>query len=138
MFFYSSSQVQGSNYASFYDDQRQTWSLGFDSDKNVINFAKQVLHCATSRKVQIKYFLFGHSLPLLHSPNFYWSDCPFMAGIKALKSNSVSFEFRNIIHFPKLFHDVLHNLPLSVFSFYLCYELINCTGQVTNWSTLCQ
>ncbi|XP_066020866.1 FK506-binding protein 15-like isoform X2 [Pocillopora verrucosa] len=34
--------VQGSNYASFYDDQRQTWSLNFESDKNITDFAKQV------------------------------------------------------------------------------------------------
>ncbi|KAJ7334499.1 FK506-binding protein 15 [Desmophyllum pertusum] len=34
--------VQGSNYASFYDDQRQTWSLCFNSDKDITNFAKQV------------------------------------------------------------------------------------------------
>ncbi|XP_068729870.1 FK506-binding protein 15-like [Montipora capricornis] len=34
--------VQGSNYASFYDDQRQTWSLCFDSDKSRTNLAKQV------------------------------------------------------------------------------------------------
>lgn len=34
--------VQRSNYASFYDDQRQTWSLCFDSDKSLTNFAKQV------------------------------------------------------------------------------------------------
>ena len=36
-------QVQGSNYASFYDDQRQTWSLNFESDKNITDFAKQVI-----------------------------------------------------------------------------------------------
>ncbi|PFX25950.1 FK506-binding protein 15 [Stylophora pistillata] len=34
--------VQGSNYASFYDDQRQTWSICFESDKNITDFAKQV------------------------------------------------------------------------------------------------
>ena len=35
-------QVQGNNYASFYDDQRQTWSLCFDSEKTISDFAKQV------------------------------------------------------------------------------------------------
>ncbi|CAH1787108.1 unnamed protein product, partial [Owenia fusiformis] len=34
--------VQAGNYANFYDDARQSWSLMFDSDANAINFAKQV------------------------------------------------------------------------------------------------
>lgn len=35
-------QVQTNNYGSFYDDQRQTWSLMFDSEANAVQFAKQV------------------------------------------------------------------------------------------------
>ncbi|XP_067000468.2 FK506-binding protein 15 [Anabrus simplex] len=34
--------VQPNNYASFYDDQRQNWSILFDSEKDVVDFAKQV------------------------------------------------------------------------------------------------
>lgn len=34
--------VQANNYGSFYDDQRQTWSLMFDSEANAVQFAKQV------------------------------------------------------------------------------------------------
>ncbi|XP_014672144.1 PREDICTED: FK506-binding protein 15-like [Priapulus caudatus] len=34
--------VQANNYANFYDDQRQSWSLMFDSTQNAIAFAKQV------------------------------------------------------------------------------------------------
>ena len=50
---FSSLQVQRNNYASFYDDQRQTWSLCFDSDKSLTNFAKQVLKdCFVSIEVE--------------------------------------------------------------------------------------
>ncbi len=35
-------QVQPNNYASFYDDGRQNWSLNFDSEQQLANFAKQV------------------------------------------------------------------------------------------------
>ncbi|XP_048777853.1 FK506-binding protein 15-like isoform X2 [Ostrea edulis] len=34
--------VQPNNYGSFYDDQRQTWSLMFDSEANAVQFAKHV------------------------------------------------------------------------------------------------
>uniref|UniRef100_A0A8C5HIC3 peptidylprolyl isomerase n=1 Tax=Gouania willdenowi TaxID=441366 RepID=A0A8C5HIC3_GOUWI len=34
--------VQPNNYCSFYDDQRQNWSLMFDSDKNASDFCKEV------------------------------------------------------------------------------------------------
>ncbi|XP_061184098.1 FK506-binding protein 15-like [Saccostrea echinata] len=34
--------VQANNYGSFYDDQRQTWSIMFDSDANAVQFAKHV------------------------------------------------------------------------------------------------
>lgn len=34
--------VQANNYGSFYDDQRQTWSLMFDSEASAVQFAKQV------------------------------------------------------------------------------------------------
>ncbi|KAK3602380.1 hypothetical protein CHS0354_011215 [Potamilus streckersoni] len=34
--------IQPNNYASFYDDARQTWSLMFDTEQNVIQFAKQI------------------------------------------------------------------------------------------------
>ncbi len=35
-------QIQSSNYASFYDDTRQNWSLMFDSEEQLKEFAKQV------------------------------------------------------------------------------------------------
>ncbi|KAL3872320.1 hypothetical protein ACJMK2_040252 [Sinanodonta woodiana] len=34
--------IQPNNYASFYDDARQTWSLMFDTEQNVTQFAKQI------------------------------------------------------------------------------------------------
>uniref|UniRef100_K1QL88 peptidylprolyl isomerase n=1 Tax=Magallana gigas TaxID=29159 RepID=K1QL88_MAGGI len=34
--------VQANNYGSFYDDQRQTWSVMFDSEASAVQFAKQV------------------------------------------------------------------------------------------------
>ncbi|KAL5012698.1 hypothetical protein ScPMuIL_011249 [Solemya velum] len=34
--------VQANNYANFYDDARQNWSLMFDTEANAIQFAKQV------------------------------------------------------------------------------------------------
>ena len=35
-------QVQANNYASFYDDHRQAWSLLFSSDEDAIKIAKNV------------------------------------------------------------------------------------------------
>ena len=35
-------QVQKNNYASFYDDQSQMWSICFDSSSPAIEFAKMV------------------------------------------------------------------------------------------------
>jgi hypothetical protein len=35
-------QVQANNYANFYDDQRQAWSLLFSSDEEATKLAKQV------------------------------------------------------------------------------------------------
>ncbi|XP_078605100.1 FK506-binding protein 15-like isoform X1 [Branchiostoma floridae x Branchiostoma japonicum] len=34
--------VQANNYASFYDDQRQTWSIMFESESNAVDFAKHI------------------------------------------------------------------------------------------------
>lgn len=34
--------VQPSNYCTFYDDQRQNWSLMFDTEKSAIDFCKEV------------------------------------------------------------------------------------------------
>ncbi|XP_067868853.1 FK506-binding protein 15 isoform X2 [Heterodontus francisci] len=34
--------VQANNYCVFYDDQRQNWSIMFDSEKAVVEFSKQV------------------------------------------------------------------------------------------------
>ncbi|XP_041481909.1 FK506-binding protein 15-like, partial [Lytechinus variegatus] len=34
--------VQANNYATFYDEQRQNWSIMFESEQNAIDFAKQV------------------------------------------------------------------------------------------------
>ena len=35
-------QIQRGNYASFYDDQRQAWSLHFSSEEDAAKLAKQV------------------------------------------------------------------------------------------------
>ena len=35
-------QVQANNYANFYDDHRQAWSLHFSSDEDAIKIAKNV------------------------------------------------------------------------------------------------
>nr|XP_009859642.1 FK506-binding protein 15-like isoform X2 [Ciona intestinalis] len=34
--------VQANNYASFYDDQRQSWNVMFDSSEQIVEFAKQI------------------------------------------------------------------------------------------------
>ncbi|NWX88112.1 FKB15 protein, partial [Nothoprocta ornata] len=34
--------VQPNNYSTFYDDQRQNWSIMFESEKAVMDFSKQV------------------------------------------------------------------------------------------------
>uniref|UniRef100_A0AAQ6AM77 peptidylprolyl isomerase n=1 Tax=Amphiprion ocellaris TaxID=80972 RepID=A0AAQ6AM77_AMPOC len=34
--------VQPNNYCSFYDDQRQNWSLMFESDKTAVDFCKEI------------------------------------------------------------------------------------------------
>ncbi|KAJ1145545.1 hypothetical protein NDU88_011831 [Pleurodeles waltl] len=34
--------VQASNYSTFYDDQRQNWSIMFETEKSAIDFSKQV------------------------------------------------------------------------------------------------
>ena len=36
-------QVQPNNYAAFYDDSRQSWSLAFESELSLRDFAKQVV-----------------------------------------------------------------------------------------------
>ena len=35
-------QVQPNNYSTFYDDQRQNWSIMFESEKAAMEFNKQV------------------------------------------------------------------------------------------------
>ena len=35
-------QVQRGNYVSFYDDQRQAWSLHFSNEEDVTKLTKQV------------------------------------------------------------------------------------------------
>lgn len=35
-------QVQPNNYSTFYDDQRQNWSIMFESEKAAMDFSKQV------------------------------------------------------------------------------------------------
>jgi FK506-binding protein 15 len=35
-------QVQANNYATFYDDQVQNWSVMFESSGDAIEFAKEV------------------------------------------------------------------------------------------------
>jgi len=44
-------QVQPNNYASFYDDTRQSWSLMFESESNLIQFVKQVIEVASTVSV---------------------------------------------------------------------------------------
>lgn len=39
--------VQKSNYVSFYDEQKQLWSIMFDNEDAVVNFASQVSSFAT-------------------------------------------------------------------------------------------
>ncbi|NWI46428.1 FKB15 protein, partial [Picathartes gymnocephalus] len=34
--------VQPNNYSTFYDDQRQNWSIMFESEKTAVDFSKQV------------------------------------------------------------------------------------------------
>ncbi|NXR07899.1 FKB15 protein, partial [Semnornis frantzii] len=34
--------VQPNNYSTFYDDQRQNWSIMFESEKAAMDFSKQV------------------------------------------------------------------------------------------------
>ncbi|NXU88569.1 FKB15 protein, partial [Xiphorhynchus elegans] len=34
--------VQANNYSTFYDDQRQNWSIMFESEKAAVDFSKQV------------------------------------------------------------------------------------------------
>lgn len=43
-------QVQPSNYCTFYDDQRQNWSVMFESDKAALDFCKEV------RKTSLQHF----------------------------------------------------------------------------------
>uniref|UniRef100_A0A673IC70 peptidylprolyl isomerase n=1 Tax=Sinocyclocheilus rhinocerous TaxID=307959 RepID=A0A673IC70_9TELE len=40
--------VQPSNYCTFYDDQRQNWSLMFESEKAATDFCKEVCICSLS------------------------------------------------------------------------------------------
>jgi len=47
-------QVQPNNYATFYDDTRQSWSLMFDSESILVQFAKQVM--IRSNLLPIKHF----------------------------------------------------------------------------------
>eukprot|EP01137_Pigoraptor_chileana_P007762 Opistho-2@53765 len=37
--------VQPNNYASFYDDQRQNWSILFNSEKEITDFSKHLVAC---------------------------------------------------------------------------------------------
>ncbi len=39
-------QVQANNYASFYDEGRQSWSVMFDKEETITKFAKDVSLCA--------------------------------------------------------------------------------------------
>jgi FK506-binding protein 15 len=41
-------QVQANNYATFYDDQMQNWSVMFESSEDAIDFAKEVSGAETS------------------------------------------------------------------------------------------
>jgi hypothetical protein len=39
--------IQPNNYANFVDDIKNSWTVGFESQDVLINFAKQVLLCKT-------------------------------------------------------------------------------------------
>jgi hypothetical protein len=51
-------QVQANNYATFYDDQMQNWSVMFESSDDAIEFAKEVSRVGT--------FLVGLCSVLVH------------------------------------------------------------------------
>jgi hypothetical protein len=40
-------QVQANNYATFYDDQMQNWSLMFESSGDAVEFAREVSRSGT-------------------------------------------------------------------------------------------
>jgi FK506-binding protein 15 len=40
-------QVQANNYATFYDDQTQNWSVMFESSGDAIEFAREVSRTGT-------------------------------------------------------------------------------------------
>jgi FK506-binding protein 15 len=40
-------QVQANNYATFYDDQMQNWSVMFESSGDAIEFAREVSRTGT-------------------------------------------------------------------------------------------
>lgn len=48
---FSFAQVRPNNYSTFYDDQRQNWSIRFESEKAAVEFLKQVtpyhIYCVT-------------------------------------------------------------------------------------------
>uniref|UniRef100_A0A8C9L5H3 peptidylprolyl isomerase n=1 Tax=Pavo cristatus TaxID=9049 RepID=A0A8C9L5H3_PAVCR len=39
---HATKEVQSNNYSTFYDDQRQNWSIMFESEKAAVDFSKQV------------------------------------------------------------------------------------------------
>lgn len=43
-------QVQPNSYCTFYDDQRQNWSMMFDSEKALTDFCKEV---SNARKLSV-------------------------------------------------------------------------------------
>ena len=40
-------QVQANNYATFYDDQMQNWSVMFESSGDAVEFAREVSRTGT-------------------------------------------------------------------------------------------
>ena len=51
-------QTQASNYANFYDDARQSWSVLHDSEQNAIQFGKFVSNAIIYFVCSFIYFLF--------------------------------------------------------------------------------
>ena len=51
-------QVQPSNYCTFYDDQRQNWSLMFETEKAATDFCKEVTIDIISRSgVELSFYI---------------------------------------------------------------------------------
>ncbi|XP_009078110.1 PREDICTED: FK506-binding protein 15, partial [Acanthisitta chloris] len=55
--------VQANNYSTFYDDQRQNWSIMFESDKAAMDFSKQVCIAKCNSSPGLESVLYQDLLP---------------------------------------------------------------------------